>query len=286
MRLPALPPGLAMLFWLIVALGCVASVGTAVVDMNRFGQETGSTGLRMVIGLLLGPLAGGLAFGSWKSTRVLRRARNGEGEIAHWRVMPGELDAFRAVDGDLRTRRRNSLKLPRTSPADGLEVIFLDDHVIVDGRVFALMTTGSSRFSSVQIVPGNPLAIQFDMVLTSLVAGSNSYHMTRTGQALRIPIATLARAEGVRVLEHYRKADAREIIVNPDLYGARLRFAYGWLVVSLVAMATGFALNRDGMSPDEVILPLSLAVGGAVCAVGAAVLILICRKLRADQFRR
>ena len=37
MRLPALPPGLAMLFWLIVALGCVASVGTAVVDMNRFG---------------------------------------------------------------------------------------------------------------------------------------------------------------------------------------------------------------------------------------------------------
>jgi hypothetical protein len=124
------------------------------------------------------------------------------------------------------------------------------------------------------------------MVLTNLVASSNSYHMTRTGQALRIPIATLARAEGVRVLEHYRKADAREIIVNPDLYGARLRFAYGWLLVSLVAMTTGFALNRDGMSPDEVILPLSLAVGGAVCAVGAAVLVLICRKLRADQFRR
>ena len=273
-------------FWLIATVGCAVAIWTGAADMIRLGHETASTVIRIAFGMVGATICIIFLVLALKAVAVLRRAKAGHGMIARWTVSADDLDTFRENDRARgKAGLRNVLRYPRKSPKDGLEIVFLDDHAIVGNKVFGLVTTGMQRFTGIQVLPQNPLAIEFDLMLTTLVTGSTSFHVVRNAQVLRIPVGRLARAEAVKVLNHFRSVGARETIVNPNFYGRRIRFGWWWLVASVGCAVAGFAMNRPNMTPDEVILPLSLAVGGSVSAIGAAILVLICWQLRRDQFR-
>jgi hypothetical protein len=281
MRNGVTSPRVKAAIWLLVTIGCVAMIWTGAADMNRLGRETWSTGLRIVLGIIGAGLGAMFTLLAVKAMRVLSRARRHQGEIARWTVPARDLDGFRENDAARGAAgRRNDLRLPSRSPEDGLEVVFLDDHVLVGDRIFGLVTTGMYRFSSVRIVQEKPLSIEFDLTWTTLSAAGT---LSRAGRVLRIPIATLARAEAVKVYNHFRAVAAREVVVNPDLHGRRIRFAAWALLVSIAAAAAGFAMNRPHMSPDEMLVPLTLAVAGSVCAVGAGIFMLIALGMRRDQ---
>jgi hypothetical protein len=226
-----------------------------------------------------------LAIRSWRLTAVLRR---GENVIARWMVSADDYTTFVANDAArnaLGPACRNDWKPPKKTPPAGLEVVFGRDIVMVGDRFFGLVNTGMFAFEGVQILPGNPLAIEFGTVSTTFRdTGSSTRVDTRRG-VLRIPIGRLARAEAARVLDHYKRVNSRELVVNPGFYRGRMRFGLIAAPICFVAAAVGVVLQVRGIDANGE-LNLILVVAGVIGGIGALILAGIAKYLSWRQHTR
>lgn len=221
------------------------------------------------------------------AVRKMRAARRGENVIGRWTVSAAELVEFAANDAArsaLGTAHRNEWKPPRKPSADGIEVIFVSDAVVVGQAFFSLVTTGPFRFTSVHELRESPPAIEFG-VTTVLFNQIKTY---RFFNALRLPVSRPARGELDRVLDHFRRVANREVVVNPDFYGARVRL--GLIVASVGAIPTAVGIwlaERAQRSGDQDLE--SFAVGLVACSlivvVAGLVLAGIAWMLRRRQYR-
>ena len=263
-------PAVNALICFAMFVGGAVSVWSGAAEMNALGYETSSSSLKIGLGLFVGIVGFLFQFNFLWGVRVMRAMRRGEGEIARWTVSPDALDAFRKNEerrkalGD-----RNDYKLPARNPSGGLQVIFAADGVLVGDTYFGLASTGLSYFRSVQVLPENPLCIEFG---TALVSGSNlsvPRLYTATG-VLRIPVSRTATAQAKKVLAHFAKVLARETVVKPDFWRRRVRWGLTAAVVCALAAGAGFALEAAEVQLG--IVPLIMAVAGTIFGVGGLIL--------------
>jgi hypothetical protein len=283
-------PRLMAAVWLAVALAGWVSVAWGTFEMHRLDRETGATAAAIGVGFPVAVIATGMLFLAIRTIRIVAALDRGEGVIARWIVPPDDFAEF-AADNAARNALggayRNDWKVPRTIPPQGIEIVFGADGVFVGNSYFGLVNTGMLKFEGVQMLPGNPLALEFGTVATTISHGT-SVRVNRTRGALRIPVSRLARAGAIRVLDHFRRVDAREIVVNPGFYLGRMRFGLIAAPTCFLLAAAGFALQFLGYGNLlDGILPVALAVGGTVAGIGALVLSWLAWTLsRAQHHRR
>jgi hypothetical protein len=263
-------PGRSALICLAIVAAGALSIWSGIAEMNDAGHETTGSGLKIGVGMAVVAIAAIMLCNFLVGIRALRRVRLRRGEIAHWTVTTSELDAFRINDqarSALGAAYRNDYRVPEKTAPGGTEVVFLEDGVSVGGTYFSLTTTGLYRFVGVQMLPQNPLAIEFGTVLTWISSGGSSTRVDQFTSVLRIPVARLGRDAAAKALEHFRKVDARQLIVNPGFYRGRIRAGLIGTPVLFAIAAAGFGLNAIGV--DLGIIPLCMAVIGTVAGLGA-----------------
>lgn len=94
----------------------------------------------------------------WAAQKV-RAAKRGENVIGRWIVSATELAAFaanNAARNALGPVYHNEWKPPRKPPAEGIEIIFVPDGVVVGSAFYSLVTTGPFRFTGVQELSREP----------------------------------------------------------------------------------------------------------------------------------
>jgi hypothetical protein len=143
------------------------------------------------------------------------RLKSGKGLIARWHVTAGDWDRFRAFD-KIRTAEhawlRNDMHIREQTPPQGVDVIVGRGNIIVDGSYHSI--TGLD-FKGREInwlnAPADPECIEFPRTYSR--RGGADYY------TLRVPVPASARAEGVRVFEHYHPKENPVLTPTP----ARLR---------------------------------------------------------------
>jgi hypothetical protein len=245
----------------ILAVG-VGGILWGIFEMDRRGgAETNATALAIGVGLLLAILGCLFTFNFIWAVRLTEAMKRGENVIARWTVPAQTLEEFRINEAALKQAGRlNDWKVPRKVPPNGVEVIFSPSAVMIGDSFFGLAKGGLARFTSIQMVPGNPLAIGFGMALTTGRATSGGAILTTYRSELRIPVARTAGAEASKVLTHYTSVDAGRTIVKPGF----------WALRGLNALKVNLGLA-----------PLVMAVVGVMVALGGAVLAAI-----ASAFKR
>lgn len=144
--------------------------------------------------------------------RIVREMQLGRTAIARWTVNPEEFGRFVVQDTRLADRKftTNFYQPPNAAPADGVEVIFSDDGVLIGDGYFPLSTTRGRRVLSVQYVESDPPCIEFGTTLTTLARTSSATIATaRTAETLRVPVATDARRDAGEVVRRYQASIAR-----------------------------------------------------------------------------
>ncbi|MFY2763139.1 hypothetical protein [Arenimonas sp. MALMAid1274] len=138
--------------------------------------------------------------------RVFRDLRSGRTAIARWTVPPDEFADFRAHEAGIGKGSVdvNFYRLPAKIPDPGLEVIFSDRGVLIDGGWFPLSFTGGRRVLAIDY-QADPPAIAFTTRLTTAVQTSSTTYATRHHVSmLRVPVARAARGQVDALLERFR----------------------------------------------------------------------------------
>ena len=99
----------------------------------------------------------------------------------------------------------NFYKPPQTVPAEGVEVIFSDSGVLIDGGYFPLSVFGGRRLRSVRTIASDAPSLEFAMTLTtSIRTSSATTKSVRTSVMLRVPVATEAAGQAAEVERRYQ----------------------------------------------------------------------------------
>ena len=195
------PGRMALLFGIatLLALGLVA---LGIADMRATGRS-GSPWLALGgLPLLLCPL-----LFAYYASRVLafRDLRSGRTAIARWIVPADEFAAFLAHEAGIGggSVDVNFYRPPAAVPDGGIEVIFSDRGVLIDGGWFPLSFTRGRRVLAVDY-QADPPAIAFTTRLTTSVRTSSVTVATRHAVSmLRVPVARAARAQAGVVVDRY-----------------------------------------------------------------------------------
>ena len=189
---------------------------------EQLGQAIGT--ILGVGGMSLGVVSFFIAIWSLMAAVGYVRLRAGKGMIARWHVSPEEWDRFRAFDA-IRAARdpalRNDLHIRKLTPPGGVDVLVGRRQVIVDGSYHSLRRVGNPSLRHVYWLPApaDPACLEFAL----------EYARSRGGTlnlSLRLPVPPHARADGVRVFEHYNAiapAETLEVDRTPAKKSLRIR---------------------------------------------------------------
>jgi len=268
-----------------IAVAGLAAIAIGIRESALAGGETTLSGVLIGGGIVPALIGIGMTANFLWGARVIDRIRRGDKAIGRWTVSAGEFDAFRTADRErnaLGPDYSNNYRPPRVTPPDGVEVIFVEDGVLVGGTYFGLVTTGMFRFAGVQVLPGNPMCIEFGSITTTL-SNATTVRVDRSVAVLRIPIARTATDAAGRVLEHFQNVDARKTIVNRGFYPSRIRIGLWGALIFAAIGAAGFGL--EALDADFGLVPLVMAVVGAVTAVGGLALAFVAWLLYRQQLQ-
>ncbi len=197
--------------WLC-ALVLVASAALVLKGVAHM-RETGRSGSpNLMLGLfpaLLSPIALGYYL---LTIPVVRNMRRGTTAIARWTVSVDEFRRFCEAEARIATETRtiNFYEPPSTVPAEGMEVIFSDDGVLIGDGYFPLSTTGGRRVHRVRLLTSGSLMIEFGTMLETRVRTSSvTTQAVRTAETLRVPVANDPRAQAEQVVRRFNDAVAR-----------------------------------------------------------------------------
>lgn len=270
----------AALCGLIATCGIV-SLWLGVREMNALGYETGRTATLIALGLLAAILGAAFLFNFLWAGRIFRAMRSGRSAIARWTVPPDQFARYREIDQRFAERgQNNDYRPPRSAPSGGVEVIFSEDGVLIGGVFFSLVTTGMSRFQSVDFIASDPPMIEFGTVLTWMT-NLSAIRVHRTYGTLRVPVAAAAAMQGAKVVSRFTDVIERRVIVKPHFWTGRMKAGLIIAAVAGLLAAAGFALADRNQELGNV--PLFLAVAGTVSAIGGLVMAALAWSLRERQ---
>jgi hypothetical protein len=189
----------------LVLLGsAVAWVALSRPDHTALSGVIGALGLFFAVSALMPGIVAVFHIGNY------RRLRAGQGGIARWRVSAAEWDRFRAFD---RARNAKAPELdndfsPRkVTPPDGVEIVVGPDQVMIDGSYHLLQGTIRDGVR-VAWLDGDPACLEFPMIsLPGRTRAPRPY-------SLRFPVPAAARAEALRVIEHFNADPPLPVAAN------------------------------------------------------------------------
>lgn len=193
----------AVLYGLISLLG-IALVLLGIADLRQT-DRAGSP--LLVLGLFPALLCPIFFIYYLSRIRVFRDMQSGRTAIARWTLPAEQFNRFREEEQRIPARSilTNFYKPPQTTPAEGVDVIFADDGVLIGGGYFPLSITGGRRLQSVRYIASNPPSIEFATVMNTMVRTSSATTTTyRTAQTLRVPVATDATKQAGEVVRRYQ----------------------------------------------------------------------------------
>src|SRR5690606_3244681 len=123
-------------------------------------------------------------------SRVVRDMRNGQRMIARWVVPAEQFSRFcendrRIPPGSITT---NFYRPPRKVPAEGVDVIFAPDGVLIGDGYFPLSVTGGRRLQTVRTVASDPPTIEFETIMNAMTGNSRgTVDTSGLLETLRIP---------------------------------------------------------------------------------------------------
>lgn len=169
---------------------------------DRLGEATST--LLAIIGMTLAAVFLFTFFWALLSAIGYARLKSGKGAIARWHLSADDWDRFRAFDKVRAAEHpslRNDIYIRKLTPAQGVDVIVGRASIIVDSSYHSISgRAGGGRRINWLNAPVDPECIEFP----------KSYPRSKGGSVdltLRVPVPASARAEGVRVFEHYRVKD-------------------------------------------------------------------------------
>ena len=171
-------------------------------------RETGRTGSPLLVLGLFPALLCPIAFIHYLSKiRVFRDMRSGRSAIARWTLPVDEFNRFRENEQRIPAGSimANFYGPPETTPAEGVEVIFSEDGVLLGDGYFPLSITGGRRLQSVRYNASDPPSIEFGTVMSTAVRTSSATIDTqRTAQTLRVPVSRDATPQAHEVVRRYQ----------------------------------------------------------------------------------
>ena len=270
---------------LALLVASLIALVAGILAIKSAGAETTASATAIAFGLL-GTIIFSLMLANFVwATRVFAAIKRGENVIARWTVPADAFDRFRANEaGHAAAGHPNDYKPPRNTPPAGVEVVFARDGVIIGDTFYGLATTGLAHVRQVGIVPGEPLCIGFQTAMTTGRLQSSGAADFRTVLGLlRIPVVDSSHKEANAVLDHYIAALSGQVIVKPDFWKRRIRWGLRAALVSTFVSATGFVL--EALEVALGVVPLILAVSGAITAIGGLLLAFLAWTF-ADRQRR
>jgi hypothetical protein len=192
------------------------------------------------------------------------RLMSGRGVIARWHITPDEWDRFRALDA-IRAAQGptllNELPIRHETPTQGVDVIVGRTQLIVDGSYHTLRFRGLPELRGVGWLnaPADPECLEF-----ALLYPAGRYGGARL-LSLRVPVASSAREDGVRVYHHFKSSLPK---FRPGLAYRRPGLVFGLgigLVLACLAVSgVGWLLDARGVTGD---LPANLKLLGLLAAL-------------------
>jgi hypothetical protein len=176
-------------------------------------SATGRSGSPLVMLGLFPALLGPIFFVHYlRMIRVFRDLRSGRTAIARWTLTAEQFRRFcedeqRVPASSIMT---NFYLPPRAIPAEGVQVIFSRDGVLIGDGYFPLSTTRGRRVKSVEYLASGAPAIEFGTVMNTAVRTSSAGVKTvRISEKLRVPVAPDALAQAGEVVRHYQSVIAQ-----------------------------------------------------------------------------
>ncbi|TWT15109.1 hypothetical protein [Reyranella sp. CPCC 100927] len=267
-------PQRSALICVAVTVVAWAFVAWGALEMHMAGEETLGSGLKIGLALLPAILAPAMFYNFWRGMKVFAAIRRGENEIGRWTATAAELAEFSANDHARNALGRENLNMwtpPRRPPPQGIEIIFVADGVLVGDTYFALITTGMFKITGVRILSESLPAIAFRTGATWM----HEHRVHTAVGALRIPVSRAASAAAARVLGHFERVDAREIIVNPGFYRGRMLVGLFGAPIFFAVAAVGFTLKLTGRYNDSddvsgLLIVIGILLGGAMLVLALA----------------
>ena len=195
-------PGFKALVFAVVSLVAFGLVAAGIADM----RETGRSGSPWLVLGGLPALLCPLLFGYYVSRiGAFRDLRSGRTAIARWTVPADEFADFLAHEAGIGAGSVDvNFYRPRAAAGEGIEVIFSDRGVLIDGGWFPLSFTRGRRVLAVDY-QADPPAIAFTKRLTTMVQTSSMTYATRHAVfMLRVPVARAARGQAGAVVDRFR----------------------------------------------------------------------------------
>lgn len=208
-RSAGIRPLRALLAYAAVTLAGVAMIVAGLPEMRASGAAHAPLPWLGLLAALLGAVG---SIAAARHASQVRRLRSGRTAIARWTVPAAEFEAFRAAEARIPARSvvSNFYRLPRRTPAEGIEVAFSASGVLIGDGYFPLATHGGRRLENVS-ERADPPAIEFTTAFHRVVRTSSATYTTqRKVHALRVPVARDARREAGEVASAYRALLARE----------------------------------------------------------------------------
>jgi hypothetical protein len=266
-------PGLTAMVVLAIGVSGLIAIVIGAVIMEAEDRNSWVSAALIGIGLFVAIM--GLPFSAvfFIGRGVYRRVARGEGATARWTLTPDELAAFRTGDARRSAFGPDYLSdytAPATCPPGGLHVIFVPNGVMIGDVYFGLSNTGLVRFSGLQMLQHDLLAIEFRILYTSVRGATVQRYLTES-VLLRVPVARNATEDAARVLTHFEKVLRREIIVDPGFWPLRIKIGLWSAAICGLISATGY-MNWSPATSLENPVPEIMMGGGAICAIAGLLL--------------
>lgn len=227
--------------FVVLGVGLVLHALASPVDKSA--PATNAVMIPFVVGLIMALVSLPMFLWTLFAAIAYARLQSGKGLIARWHVTAGDWDRFRAFDAIRAAEHawlRNDMHIRKQTPSHGVDVIVGSGGIIVDGSYHSIGGLGlHGREVNWLNAPVDPECIEFPKVYPRGTGGAMEL-------TLRLPVPASARADGVRVFEHYRPKE--NPILNPT--PARLKLD------GVVTLAGGLLI----MLPLGALLALLLGV--------------------------
>ncbi|HEX8571319.1 MAG TPA: hypothetical protein VF759_01060 [Allosphingosinicella sp.] len=255
-------------YFLLAALAGAGLVWFGAVREQRIGEHWTAI-VPLLAGFTVAPIALVLAIQALFAARGKARLLAGRRVIARWRVHPAEWESFRALD----MRRRggdpglvNDLRIRKSTPPEGVEVIVGETGLLVDGSYHGLSPRGLPELREARWLEGPPACLEFALL----------YPRSRYGgtvpTTLRVPVPAGARGSAQRILDHFRPRLARKpglALRNPP---KTYRICAALFAAGVAMAAIGYSAALEGAGGSDPLVPAALLIAGI--GLGAFALLL------------
>jgi hypothetical protein len=223
------------------------------------------------------------AINFWFAIRLRRRLQSHKAAIAHWTLPPAAVQCH-ITNESQRIGPRPHWQPTATDAAQGLDVVFEPEAVLVGGHVYTMPSSGMQSIRVVHIDPTDPPVLAFQTALY-LASGGSAITLRVHKGLLRVPAPDMATAD--RVCRFFQDVLAGRTIVAPDRWTKRIRWGRWIAIVSALLGGVGLAFAQaSGLRADSVldlIVILLILIGIFGTVAGLAIVAFATRFQRQQQ---